>query len=39
MFDEIIESYGEKTKTITTSFNKKKQTVKQRIFIFYLPFH
>ena len=35
--DEIIDA--EKTKTVTVSFNEKKvQSVKQKVFVFYLPF-
>ena len=34
--DDIIE---EETKTVTANFNEKMQSVKQKIFIFYLPFY
>ena len=34
--DEIIE---EETKTVTANFNEKKKSVRQKIYIFYLPFY
>ena len=34
--DEVIESYDEEIKTITTNFNEKKATCKMKIYIFYL---
>ena len=37
--DEIIELYNEKTKTIPTKFNEKKQLVKHKISILYLHFY
>ena len=43
MWDEIIDaeakSYDEETKTIPTSFNKKIETVKQEISVFFSPFY
>ena len=36
--DEIIESYGQDTKTIPTNFSGKKATLKSKILIFYLHF-
>ena len=43
MCDEIIDAepklYDQETKTVTTSFNKKKQPVKHKISIFYLHFY
>ena len=37
--DQIIESYDDETKTISTNFNVKKQPVKCKISIFYLHFY
>ena len=39
MCDEVIESYDEETKTVSTNSNEKKQPVKHRISIFYLHFY
>ena len=39
MCDEIIKSYDKKIKTIATKFIEKKQSVKCKIFIFYLHFY
>ena len=36
--DEIIESYVEETKTISTNFNEKKETCKTQIFYILLAF-
>ena len=42
MCHEIIEgkakSYDEETKTVVTNFNEKNDSVKQKIYIFYLLF-
>ena len=37
--DQIIKSYDDETKTISTNFNEKKQPVKCKISIFYLHFY
>ena len=37
--DEVIKSYDEEIKTITTDFNEKRQPVKWKISIFYLHFY
>ena len=37
--DEIIESYDEETKTISTNFNEKNITCKNKTSIFYLSFY
>ena len=38
--NEVIKSYGQEIKTISTNFNEKKVTSKTRkIPIFYLPFY
>ena len=43
MCDEIIDGeamlYDKETKTVKTNFNKKMQSIKQKISMFYLPFH
>ena len=38
MFDEIIESYDEETKTLPTNFNEKKATCKTQNFYILLAF-
>ena len=38
MFDEIIESYDEETKTLPTDFNEKKATCKTQNFYILLAF-
>ena len=38
MFDEVIESYDEETKTIPRNFNEKKATCKTRNFYILLAF-
>ena len=35
----IIESYNEETKSILINFDKKKESVKWKIFIFHLHFY
>ena len=38
MCDEVIESYDEETKTVSTDFNEKKATFKTQNFYFLLSF-
>ena len=38
MCDEVIESYDEETKTVSTDFNEKKATCKTQNFYFLLSF-
>ena len=37
--DEVIKSCNKEVKTFPTFFNEKIKFVKQRIYIFYLPFY